>query len=50
MNILSLQGILQNRPAKHGVNIAGQYLILAISAFIMHTCFTVNPTPETHST
>ena len=39
--VFVLQGILQNRPAKHGVNIAGQYLILAISAFIMHTCFTV---------
>jgi hypothetical protein len=44
--VFVLQGILQGRPAKHGVNAAGQYLILAISAFIMHTCFTVTPRPD----
>jgi len=29
-----LQAILQGRPAKHGTNPVGQYLILAINVFM----------------
>ena len=32
--VFVLQGILQGRPAKHGVNAAGQYLELAINLFM----------------
>jgi len=32
--VFILQGILQSRPAKHGTNVVGQYLNLAIGAFV----------------
>jgi len=32
--VFVLQGILQGRPAKHGDNAAGQYLLLAINTFM----------------
>ena len=32
--VFVLQGILQGRPAKLGVNAAGQYLLLAINTFM----------------
>ncbi|KAJ1482556.1 hypothetical protein T484DRAFT_1803543 [Baffinella frigidus] len=38
--VFVLQGILQGRAGKHGVNVAGQFLLLAINAFMMHTCWT----------